>query len=295
MNFIDGVLVAFFLFFLGSVLGWCLEVVFRRFFSAKRWINPGFLTGPYLPLYGFGVAGLFAISLLPIHTGMKWLDAIIIIAIMGVVMTVIEYIAGLIFIKGMKIKLWDYSDRWGNVQGIICPLFSLFWLVISAAFYFIMNKPVLDAVVWFVHHIEFAFVVGTVFGVFLVDLGHSLHLATKIKRFAEEHEVVVHYEKLKEEIRSRLDDAKEKASFLFPFKSLTALKEELTERREKFSVARKKAKKSLEAEGENVQPSEPQTGETAPQKVEPQVKETALPTGEPQKGETVPPEQKDEQ
>ena len=41
-----------FLFLIGSVLGWGLEVIFRRFFSAHHWVNPGFLVGPYLPLYG---------------------------------------------------------------------------------------------------------------------------------------------------------------------------------------------------------------------------------------------------
>ena len=43
-----------FLFFIGSLTGWGLEVFYRRFFSAanpeRKWINPGFLTGPYLPL-----------------------------------------------------------------------------------------------------------------------------------------------------------------------------------------------------------------------------------------------------
>ncbi len=140
MSFIDGVLVAIFLFFTGSMAGYILEVLFRRFFTAKKWINPGFLTGPYLPLYGFGVVGLYAISLLPIHTGQEWLDAVIIILIMGLTMTLIEYIAGLIFIKGMKIRLWDYSDRWGNIQGLICPLFSFFWLVVSALFYFVIGQ-----------------------------------------------------------------------------------------------------------------------------------------------------------
>ena len=108
MNVVDGLLVAAFLFFAGSMLGWCVEVIFRRLFTAKKWINPGFLTGPYLPLYGFGVAGLFGISLIPVNTGSAAWDAVIIIAIMGVAMTLIEYIAGLIFIKGMKIRLWDY-------------------------------------------------------------------------------------------------------------------------------------------------------------------------------------------
>ncbi len=235
MSFIDGFLVACFLFFVGSVLGWCLEVLFRRICTAKRWINPGFLTGPYLPLYGFGVVGLFGISLIPIETGMPWLDAILIILIMGVAMTLIEYIAGLIFIKGMKIKLWDYSDRWGNVQGIICPLFSFFWLLVSTFFYFVIDQPVIEAVAWFVHHIEFAFVVGIFFGVFFVDLGHSLNLSVRIRKFADEHGIVVHFEKLKESVAERREALKEKVSFVFPLKSLSELKEDLTQVIEKFS------------------------------------------------------------
>ena len=180
MNVVDALLVMAFLFFVGSVLGWCTEVLFRRVFTAKKWINPGFLTGPYLPLYGFGVAGLFAISLIPIHTGYDWLDSILIILIMGVAMTLIEYIAGLIFIKGLKIKLWDYTNRWGNIQGIICPLFSFLWLLVCVFFYFVIVPYVItDAVIWFVNHITFAFFVGVFFGVFFVDLGHSINLTAK--------------------------------------------------------------------------------------------------------------------
>ena len=106
-----------FLFFVGSCLGWCIEVVFRRFVSAKKWINPGFLTGPYLPIYGFGLVGLYSVCAIPVQTGSGWGDALVTILIMGVIMTAIEYVAGLIFIKGMKIKLWDYSNQPGNVQG----------------------------------------------------------------------------------------------------------------------------------------------------------------------------------
>jgi len=227
MNFVDALLTAAFLFFAGSVLGWCVEVLFRRCFTAKKWINPGFLTGPYLPLYGFGVAGLFAISLIPIHTGYAWLDAIIIIFIMGVAMTLIEYIAGLIFIKGMKIKLWDYSNRWGNIQGIICPLFSFFWLLVSVFFYFVVDPFLIDAVVWFVNHMAFAFVVGLFFGVFFVDLGHSLNISAKIRAFAKNNKTVISFEKLKESIKTKIEANHKKASFIFPFKSGRSLKEDL--------------------------------------------------------------------
>jgi len=81
MTFIEYFLVAAFLFFAGSMLGWCTEVVFRRLFTAKKWINPGLLTGPYLPLYGFGLVGLFGISQIPINTGSIFWDKIIIILI----------------------------------------------------------------------------------------------------------------------------------------------------------------------------------------------------------------------
>lgn len=47
-----------FLFSIGAVFGWGLEVLYRRFLSPanpeRRWIDPGFCTGPWLPLYGSG-------------------------------------------------------------------------------------------------------------------------------------------------------------------------------------------------------------------------------------------------
>ncbi len=230
-------LVLCFLFFVGSCIGWCIEVLFRRIFTAKKWINPGFLTGPYLPLYGFGLAGLFLICLIPVNTGYGWLDALLIILIMGIAMTVIEYIAGLIFIKGMKIKLWDYSNRWGNIQGIICPLFSLFWTLVGALFYFVIDPFVMEWVKWFVNHLAFAFVVGFFFGVITLDLAHSVNLSVRIRRFASEHGVVVRFEKLKESIKEsiekrRLGAAEKgkkggKPNFLFAFRSNRSLEEEL--------------------------------------------------------------------
>ncbi len=221
-------LVACFLFITGSMLGWVTEVLFRRFFTAKKWINPGFLTGPYLPLYGFGIVGLFAVSFIPIYTGYPWVDAILIILIMGAFMTLIEYIAGLIFIKGMKIKLWDYTNRWGNIQGIICPLFSFLWTLVGAFFYFVIRPYAIDAVIWFVENIEFAYIIGLFSGFFIVDLAHSLNLTAKIRSFAKEHSIVVSFEKLKEKAKEKIEQSGAKrASFFAPFKSEFTLKEHL--------------------------------------------------------------------
>ncbi len=227
MTFYTYFLVVAFLFFVGSVLGWITEVLFRRFFSAKKWINPGFLTGPYLPLYGFGVVFLYALSLLPVNTGYAWLDAIIIILIMGACMTLLEYVTGLIFIKGMKIKLWDYSNRWGNVQGIICPLFSFFWTAVGAFYYLVLHGSFLKMVTWFENNIAFAFFVGVILGVFIVDLAHSVDLSVKIRRFAKENKVVIAFEKLKLSIKENIETGKKHANFIFPFRSRDGLENQL--------------------------------------------------------------------
>ena len=89
------------LFVIGSLGGWVIELLFRRFVSQKKWMNPGFLTGPYLPIYGFGVLVLYAVSNIPLGIDGHIWDVIIRIIIIGVGMSLIEFLAGLIFIKGL--------------------------------------------------------------------------------------------------------------------------------------------------------------------------------------------------
>ena len=55
-----------FIFFIGCIFGWILEVFYRRI-EAKKWINPGFLTGPYLPIYGFAFCTLTDLYLMFEH------------------------------------------------------------------------------------------------------------------------------------------------------------------------------------------------------------------------------------
>ena len=183
--------VAAFLFFTGSVLGWFIELFYRKFFERaqnpqRRWVNPGFLTGPWLPVYGFGALSLFAMSF--VETFISGLDKggaahyVLMIVFMALIMTGIEFAAGIIFIKGMKIRLWDYSEEWGNLWGIICPKYALFWAALSAAYYFLLFPPFLDLVMWFIEHPWFSFVVGTLFGIFVVDCAFSLRLGTALRK-----------------------------------------------------------------------------------------------------------------
>ena len=195
-----------FLFCIGSLLGWCIEVLFRRFFSAKKWINPGFLVGPYLPLYGFSLCTLYLLAMLEefIPISFPVLRKLVLFAVMALCVTAIEYVTGLIFIKRLKIKLWDYSDCWGNVDGVICPLFTFFWALLSAAYYFLIHPHILGALEWLAQNLAFSFFIGVFYGVFAIDLVHSTRFRAVIRRFADDKKIVVRYEELKEHISEKL-------------------------------------------------------------------------------------------
>ena len=195
------------LFVSGSLVGWVIELFFRRFVSQKKWMNPGFLTGPYLPIYGSGVVVLYGISNVPLGITSPVWDVIVRILIIGVGMTLVEFIAGLIFIKGLKIKLWDYSDRKGNVMGIICPLFSLIWIIVGSLYYFFANPFFVAAVSWISENLIYTYFIGAVIGMMIVDFSYSVHLATKLKEFKELQEM--RFEDFKKEWKKRIAELKE--------------------------------------------------------------------------------------
>lgn len=231
MNYL---LIYAFLFFIGCLAGWGIELIYRRFFSKNnpdhKWINPGFLTGPWLPIYGFGLCLMYVISgLIMIQpvSGNKVVDTVLILLIMMLVMTLIELIGGYIFVHYFDVRLWDYSDEKWNVKGLICPKFSLFWGLLGCFYYFVINPYVLDGIIWLSQHLTFSFFIGAFFGIFGVDVFHSFQLVSRMRAFAEEKQIKVHYEELKAFVARQREESREKARFLFPFKSRESLRESL--------------------------------------------------------------------
>lgn len=215
-------LVLTFLFFIGSLIGWSLEVFWRRFFSKnnpdRKWINPGFLTGPYLPLYGLSLCVLFTLSFINVSFVKEiFIQKALLFVLMAMCITFMEYVAGIIFIKGMKIKLWDYSNCWGNIKGIICPQYSFYWIILSAVYYFFIHPQVLEWLYWFTNHLAFCLVIGFFYGVFTMDVCYTFKLSAKIREFAEERQIEVRYENLKALIQKKNEELKEKRHFLFSF------------------------------------------------------------------------------
>lgn len=237
-----------YLFFIGSVSGWVLELFFRKLFSSSnpehKWINPGFCTGPYLPIYGFGLCTLYLLALLGGKTGLDGSiqgRALLFLG-MAISMTLIEYIGGLLLLKGAKIRLWDYSNRRGNIQGLICPLFSFFWALLGAAYYFLIHPHILTALAWLSENLAFSFVIGLFFGVFLVDMASSAHWVSRVKAFADENDVIVKVENLKAHIHAAQERASARVHFFFAFRSERPLAEHLREAHEAMEKIMQKRK-----------------------------------------------------
>lgn len=212
-----------FLFFIGSIGGWILELFYRKIISKGKWINPGFLVGPYLPLYGFGLCTFYLISKIQ-------LPGPIVILIMTGTVTLIEYIAGIIFIKGMEVKLWDYSNEWGNIDGLICPLYTLIWGILGTIYYYFVNPSILGVVSWLENNLAFSFVIGFFFGIITIDLVYSTQLVVKIRKFAKEKDLIVKYEEFKASVFEQVEKNKEKYSFVFAISNnVKKIEEYLTE------------------------------------------------------------------
>ena len=210
-TFFEYYLLFVFIFFIGSMVGWVLELFYRRWYH-KKWINPGFLVGPYLPIYGLGLSLLTSVHLLLQNTDV---NDFVEILLMGLIMTVLELVTGLIFLK-QKIRLWDYRDRKFNYKGVICPTFTIIWTVVGAVYYFFLSEPVVDAIRWFTKNISFSYVLGIFTGVIVIDFVYSTKMYKKIKKFAKNNNIDILSEKLKVYIKELPENAKH--SFLLPFK-----------------------------------------------------------------------------
>ena len=111
MNIVE--IVAYF--FIYAFLGWVCEDIYCGV-PAKKFINRGFLYGPYCPIYGFG--GLLIILLLSPFSS----SPLFVFILSALVITLVEYSTSYIMEKMFAAKWWDYSHLPFNLNGRICLL-----------------------------------------------------------------------------------------------------------------------------------------------------------------------------
>ena len=101
------------LFFIYSVAGWVMEV-FLKFLEYKRFINRGFLIGPYCPIYGAGAVLITVGGKLLSPVDRTWAMSFL---IAFVLCGLLEYLTSYILEKYFHARWWDYTERPMNLHG----------------------------------------------------------------------------------------------------------------------------------------------------------------------------------
>lgn len=110
-----------------SFLGWLMETIFASIIE-RKFINRGFLIGPFCPIYGFGAVMIILGSKLANGIFEQGLTFYVIGILFSVVLTtILEYVTGAALEKFFNRKWWDYSDNILNLHGYICLKYSLLW------------------------------------------------------------------------------------------------------------------------------------------------------------------------
>ena len=124
-----------FFFYFYCFFGWCFESAYVSL-KKRRFVNRGFMRGPFLPLYGSGAIMMLVVS-------MPFQDHLLLTYLAGCVgATLLEYVTGVTMEALFKVRYWDYSNQKFNFQGQICLSSTLAWGGLTVLMTEVIHKPV---------------------------------------------------------------------------------------------------------------------------------------------------------
>ena len=134
-------------FFVYCFLGWIYEVVWE-FKVGNGFVNRGFLYGPYLPIYGFGILIMLFILQKPLKANLIIFNRInlkplIVFVSVFVIGSIVEYITSFVMELLFNKRWWDYSYDKFNINGRVSARNSLL-LAIGGTLLICIIQPLLD-------------------------------------------------------------------------------------------------------------------------------------------------------
>ena len=216
------------IFIIYAFIGWCAEVSFAAVDSGK-FVNRGFLNGPYCPIYGCGVVIVVAV-LTPIK------ESLFILFLGSMLLTtVLEFLTGFILEKVFHNKWWDYSDKPFNIMGYVCLKFSILW---GLACTFIMKvlHPSIYKFITIIPHVLGIILLSIIMTAFFIDLGVTVSTILKFnKRLKLMDEVAQKMHQLSDEIGENI------------YEGVTTVKEKSEEVQDKAGELRGKFEEKTDA------------------------------------------------
>lgn len=153
-------------FIIYSFIGWICETLYCSVF-AKKFINRGFLNGPFCPVYGFGaLLIIFLLGNLPKNIVLVFLAGTIIT-------TILEYFTGWLLEAIFHAKWWDYSHNKFNIKGRICLTNSILFGLLSVILVLFI-QPFVNSVVAILPYIAKMWMTGSLFAYVIADMSVTI-------------------------------------------------------------------------------------------------------------------------
>jgi uncharacterized membrane protein len=167
-------LYVFMIFIIYSFFGWLIEMFFV-YLNDKKFVNRGFLLGPYCPIYGFGA---FILIYVMTHYEKSPLDLFMTYAIYA---SLLEYITSFLMEKLFNARWWDYSHMKFNVNGRICLSNAILFGLLGMIMGYFVNPLILHLLNIIPYHL-FITVSMTIAIIFMIDLFISFNIVTKLRK-----------------------------------------------------------------------------------------------------------------
>lgn len=167
------ILYYFLLFIIYAFCGWIIEVTVFLY-KEKKFVNRGFLIGPYCPIYGF-------CGVLMVLTFGRYISTPIAMFVMAaVVCTLFEYITSVIMEKLFHARWWDYSSEPFNVNGRVCLHNSLAFGILGVLLLYFINPFVEGILSSLPQNVVFILSVSSL-AIFFADIITSFNVISRVK------------------------------------------------------------------------------------------------------------------
>ena len=137
-NIIKELMIIFWLFIVGSILGCMLESVVVILQKGHYEPRKGLIYGPFIPVYGIGIV-IYYFLLKNVDTRNK-IKVFLITMLFG---GIIEYLCSFFQEKLFGTVSWDYSNLWFNINGRTSLLHCTYW-GIAGLIYAVCIKPLTE-------------------------------------------------------------------------------------------------------------------------------------------------------
>lgn len=180
-----------------GVFGWVFESTLRSI-AEKKFVNRGFLFGPFIPIYAFGITG-FVFLLNPLYTLKPYemtlsflpeghqviaIDYKYYLIMIGgmIISSVLEYVVHFSMEKLFNQHWWDYTPYKFNTRGRVCFSITICWGALSIAAVKFVHPLIGQNITHYLPKKAGLVVIFAAYGVLLADIILSNISATKKKK-----------------------------------------------------------------------------------------------------------------